>query len=120
MRDTDTPHGLEPGGFSVQRRRHPRDCLKALSAPEHGAGRVLVAVQAAGAVGTDVGAHTEAFFWMRSPQPLQSCAVYAGVTASTCLPAHAGVQARMDRKWCHPASCMLLLRPALRLAPVWS
>jgi hypothetical protein len=28
---------------------------------------------------------------MRSPQPLQSCVVYAGLTASTRFPAHAAV-----------------------------
>jgi hypothetical protein len=37
---------------------------------------------------------TERLFRIRSPQPLQSCEVYAGLTASTRLPAHAVLQAR--------------------------
>ena len=49
---------------------------------------------------------------MCSPHPLHSCEVYAGETASTRVPAHAAVQARIDRNCLHPASCMLLLRPA--------
>src|SRR5262249_22903565 len=47
---------------------------------------------------------TESDLAMRSPQPEQSCDVYAGGTACTCLPAHAALKARMVRKWRHPAS----------------
>jgi hypothetical protein len=56
--------------------------------------------------------------WIRLPQPEQSCDVYAGGTASTRLPAHAAVYTRRDRRWRHPASRMLVLRPALWLAPL--
>jgi hypothetical protein len=59
-------------------------------------------------------------FSTRSPQPEQSCDVDAGSTASTRLPAHAALRARMMRKWPQPASRMLLLSPALRLAPLCS
>src|SRR5262249_61106869 len=41
----DTPQGLEPHGFSLHRRRHPRDSTKALSAPENVSGRVLVSIE---------------------------------------------------------------------------
>src|SRR5262245_53664501 len=61
---------------------------------------------------------TESLFWMRAPQPLQSCDVYAGGTASTRLPAHAALQARMTRKACQPAFWMDVLRPAFAWAPV--
>ena len=56
----DTPQGLQPHGFSVHRRRHPRDSPKALSAPENVAGRVRVAVQHEAAVRADMGAHRQA------------------------------------------------------------
>ena len=59
-------------------------------------------------------------FWIRAPQPEQSWDVYAGLIASTRLPAHAALYARMLRKLPHPASWMLLLRPAFRLAPLCS
>src|SRR5215469_3840583 len=59
---------------------------------------------------------TESALAMRSPQSVpsartleQSWVVYAAGTASTRLPAHAALYARTDRKWRHPASCMLLL-----------
>jgi hypothetical protein len=61
---------------------------------------------------------TDRLFSTRAPHPEQSWDVDAGLTASTRLPAHAALYARMDRKWPHPASCMLWLRPALRLAPL--
>ena len=57
-------------------------------------------------------------FWTRCPQPLQSCEVYAGeellpLASRRMLPA-----VGEDRQEvAHPASWMLLLRPALRLAP---
>src|SRR5260370_41461502 len=53
----------------------------------------------------------------RSPQPEHSWLVYAGLTASTRLPAHAALKASMDRKRLQPASWILLLRPVLRPAP---
>src|SRR5215831_2664683 len=51
---------LKSGGFSVQRRRHPRDSSKGLPGPLDVAGRVLVAVQDEAAVPADVGTHREA------------------------------------------------------------
>jgi protein-L-isoaspartate O-methyltransferase len=42
----DTPHGLKPGGFSVHCPNHRRDSPKALPAPLHGSGGVLISVQA--------------------------------------------------------------------------
>src|SRR5215831_9354612 len=63
---------------------------------------------------------TDRLVYIRSPQPLQSCVVYAEGIASTRLPAHAALQARIRRKACHPASLLLWLRPALRLAPLCS
>jgi hypothetical protein len=55
---------------------------------------------------------------MRSPQPLQSCDVDAGLTAATRVPAHAALKVRMMRKWDHPASWLDVVTPALRLAPL--
>src|SRR5258707_1996941 len=59
-RPPDTPHGLQPGGFSVHHPRQRRDSPKALSAPLDVSGRVLIAVQHQSAVCTDMGAHREA------------------------------------------------------------
>ena len=102
-RFSDTPHGLKPDGFSVQRpanagtprRRCPRHWifLAAFSSRSKTSPQCV-----------QTWVRTERLFWIRSPQPLQSCAGYAGWTAATRLPTHAAVQARMDRKWPHPAS----------------
>src|SRR5262245_45010450 len=62
MTSADTPQGLTPHGFSVQRRSHRRESPQVLSAPEDVAGRVLIAVQHQPAVGTDLGPHTAALF----------------------------------------------------------
>ena len=55
----DTPHGLQPDGFSVQRPRHRRDSPKALSAPVDVAGRVLLSIEDESTVGADGRAYGE-------------------------------------------------------------
>src|SRR5260221_2361401 len=56
---SDTPHGLQPDGFSVQRPRHRRDSPKALSAPLDVSGRVLISIEDASTGGADVRAYGE-------------------------------------------------------------
>ncbi len=57
--ETDTPHGLTPDGFSVQRPGQRRDSPQALSAPVDVSRRVLIAVHHQSAGGADMGAHGE-------------------------------------------------------------
>src|SRR5262245_66436375 len=59
---------------------------------------------------------TESDFSTRAPQPEHSWEVYAGLTASTRLPAHAAVHARIVRNWPHPASWRDLVPPDFALA----
>src|SRR5262252_7782454 len=113
-RRADTPHGLQPDGFLVQRPRQRRDSPQALSKPENGSGRVLVAV---GHIPAPRWVRTASAWEMRSPQSVPS----ASTVAHSCdvdAGAPAAVSARIQRRWRHPASCMLVLRPTLRLAPV--
>ena len=117
-RMSDTPQGLKPHGFSVHRpaiaRTPRRRCPRHWILRAAFSSRSMMSPQ-----WVQTWVRTESDFWMRSPQPLQSCEVYAGLTASARFPAHAALKARRVRNWPHPASRRLLLRPASRAAPLW-
>src|SRR5262249_12915844 len=78
---SDTPRGLKPHGFSVQRPSHRRDSPKALSAPLDVSRRVFIAVQDKAAVGADMGTHREHLL-AAFPAP---AALLAGVCRVDCF-----------------------------------
>src|SRR5262249_32297443 len=63
----DTPHGLQPGGFSGRPRSYRRESPQALPAPWDSSGRVLVAVEHQPTGGTDRGTHAQAPRAARAP-----------------------------------------------------
>ena len=58
--DSDTPHGLKTGGFSVQCRSLRRDSPKGPPSPLNVSRRVLVSVENQAAGGADMGAPAQA------------------------------------------------------------